>query len=454
MLSLGSHGEDDKAMKTTQRRRVIPGAAAGAALLLIAALAAACTSSSASPSASAPAGASAASSAGSSDAVSGATASATGTVPASAAATTPAARVAWVTGQTVKQDVLTSPGTGWVLTTTNLWQTINDGVSWANAYPHGLIASKIRGLGAFDANHAFLAAADVHTSTTQYYVWRTTDAGQTWRYVALPPTPHDPGVPADPSNPRGPDPQVSFDYIDANNAFLWLGMPSGTDGMNNYVYETTNGGATWTAKTYTFPDPGLTSPSTYRLQFETAQTGVAEYENVISSTTTGWGHWTHQTLSADNYSYAPISFLSSTWWAADGGLESWASAGARSGASVIYHYSISSDQGASWVDYTSSVPGIAGVSGATVKFLTPLKWIGTDQTAGGAYGLGTSGPSQTIYTIDGGAHWALEGPQPFDGSIATFVDSTHGWSGPNYQVATAKLYSTADDGRHWRLLTP
>jgi len=446
----------DTAMITTHRRSGGRGAAAGAALLLIAALAAACTGSGASPSAGGSAGASAGSSAGtsassspsSSDAVAGATAAgtaatATGTAAPAGASAAPAARGPWVTGQTVKQDILTSPGKGWVLTTTNLWQTTDDGVSWANAYPHGLIASKIRGLGALDANHAFLAAADVHTSTTQYYIWRTTDAGRSWRYVALPATPHDPGVPADPSNPRGPDPQVNFDFIDANNAYLWFGMPSGTDGMNNFVYQTTNGGSSWTAKTYTFPDPGLTSPGTYRFQFETAHTGVAEYENVISSTTTGWGHWTHRTLSADNYQYAPISFLSSTWWAADGSLDY---------STVHYHYSVSSDQGASWTDHTSSVPGIAGVAGATVKFLTPLQWIGTDQSAGTGYG--TSGPSQTIYTVDGGVHWALEGAQPFDGSVATFVDATHGWSGPNYQVATSRLYSTSDSGRTWRLLTP
>jgi hypothetical protein len=64
------------------------------------------------------------------------------------------------------------------------------------------------------------------------------------------------------------------------------------------------------------------------------------------------------------------------------------------------------------------------------------------------------GPATTIYTADGGVNWAMYGPQPFNGSVATFVDANHAWAGPNYQVPTGKLYSTADRGLTWRLLTP
>jgi photosystem II stability/assembly factor-like uncharacterized protein len=63
------------------------------------------------------------------------------------------------------------------------------------------------------------------------------------------------------------------------------------------------------------------------------------------------------------------------------------------------------------------------------------------------------GSAQTIYTTDGGAHWALEGPQPLDGSIATFIDASHGWTAP-IDGGAARLYSTSAGGRTWRLLTP
>jgi hypothetical protein len=55
---------------------------------------------------------------------------------------------------------------------------------------------------------------------------------------------------------------------------------------------------------------------------------------------------------------------------------------------------------------------------------------------------------------DGGAHWAMYGPQPFGGSIAKFIDANHGWTGPNDQVATHNLYTTSDRGLTWHLITP
>jgi photosystem II stability/assembly factor-like uncharacterized protein len=365
--------------------------------------------------------------------------------PTTGPAATPAPRVARVHGQTVKQDVLVAPGVGWVLTNSGLWQTIDDGSTWANAYPRRLIASTIRGLGALDANHALLAAVDVGHSTSTYYIWRTSDGGQTWAYTALTPIAHDvmasPCTSGDFCGAPG-DPAATFDYVDANTAFVYIWMRTGFDGVNTSIFETTDGGRTWSAPlAYTPPDPGTGSGDAYRVQFMTPSIGVAEYDDQISSTITGWGHWTHRHLPTTDYSEPVISFLGTTKWYGDLGLDY---------GTVQYNYTDSTDQGHTWTNYTSSVPGIANLSSAQVQFLGPLEWIGTEGTVTGS-GVG---PSQTIYTIDGGHHWALEGAQPFNGSIAHFVDATHGWTGPNDQVPTARLYSTADGGRSWRLLTP
>jgi hypothetical protein len=352
-------------------------------------------------------------------------ASATRTAAPTAAART---RVAWVHGQTVVQYVLTSPGTGWVRTTTGLWQTIDDGATWANAYPRTLLASHIRGFGALDANHALLAAVDVGASTSTYYIWHTANGGQSWAYSALPPITHDPN---DPCCVHGsPDPPAVFDEVDANTAFVFIGMHTGTDGLNPHLFETTDGGVHWTARTYTFPDPGLGPPGPWRVQFRTPSAGVAEYANMLSSTTSGWGHWTHQGLVPDYFSYPTISFISATNWAADGGLFY---------GTVEYHYAMTSDSGTSWWEHRVDVPGVAGVEAAQVKFVTPTEWIGTEQTAAS----GGFGPSQTIVSADGGAHWSIKGPQPFNGSMASFVDTFHGWTGPNETLTSAR-----------RLLTP
>lgn len=366
--------------------------------------------------------------------------------PTSAPTPTPAARVAWVHGQTVKQDVLAAPGIGWVLTTTGLWQTIDDGVSWANAYPHSLLAGTIRGLGALDASHALLAAVDVGHSTSTYYIWRTSDAGRTWVYTALPPITHDvlmtPCAPGDFCGQPG-DPPATFDYVDANTAFVTIQMHSGVDGLSNNIFETTNGGATWVTRSFdatllsSGPTPGV------RVQFMTPSIGVAEAQGEAGSTTTGWGHWTYRLFPTGNNATPDISFISSTNWAADEGIDY---------GTVNDHYAVSHDGGATWVDHQYDVPGVANLAGARIRFLSSLVWIGTVQTSsGGGY---ATGPATTIYTVDGGVHFATYGLQPFNGSTAAFIDADHGWTGPNDLIPTAKLYSTSDRGLHWRLLTP
>jgi hypothetical protein len=364
--------------------------------------------------------------------------------PSTGPAATPAARVAWVHGQTVMANVLVAPGVGWVYTNRGVWQTIDDGTTWANATPAHLIVSKIRGLGALDADHALLAVVDVGHSTSTYYMWHTSNAGLTWAYTALPPITHDVTTGCTPGDFCGQpgDPPAEFDYVDANTAFVHIGMRTGFDGLANYIFETTNGGATWAARPFNPPDPSLGSGGVYRVQFKTPSMGVAQLENEISSTTTGWGHWTNRSLPSTDFWTPTIDFLTADKWVADEGIDY---------RTVHYHFAVSTDHGSSWVDHTVDVPGVSGLEAAQVHFLSSLVWIGTIQTGDT---FGTTGPSQTIYTVDGGAHWALEGPQPFNGSIANFVDATHGWTDRGSRTTAANLYSTADGGRTWRLLTP
>lgn len=363
-------------------------------------------------------------------------------VPTAAPTTGPVTRSAWATGQTVMQDILVGPGIGWVRTNRGIWQTIDDGVSWANAYPHSLIASSIRGLGAFDANHALLAAVDVGPTTSTYYIWRTVNGGQSWVYVALPPVPHD--IP-DPCCAHGAgDPPATFDYMDASTAFVVVTMHTGTDGRVNYVYETTDGGATWVSRSY---DATLLSggpPPPTRVEFMTRSIGVAQQGNEVSSTTSGWGSWSDQLLPNAVYDTPSITFVSATNWFADEGGDY---------QSNHYRYGVTTDQGHTWTEHMVDIPGLANLTGAHVQFLSPLVWIGTEETTTGGVSP-TFGTPKTIYTVDGGVHWALMGDQPFAGSIAHFVDATHGWAGPNDQLSTARLYSTGNGGLSWRLLTP
>lgn len=92
-----------------------------------------------------------------------------------------------------------------------------------------------------------------------------------------------------------------------------------------------------------------------------------------------------------------------------------------------------------------------GLIDASVQFLSATEWIGYCDTSPSP---GVYNPPTTIYTADGGTHWAQYGPQPFVGSAPVFVDSNHGWTGPAGQLTGVGLYSTSDRGLHWRLLTP
>jgi hypothetical protein len=368
----------------------------------------------------------------------------------------PLPRGHWPSGQTVVADTLVGPGSGWVLTNRALWLTLDDGVTWANATPVGLAIeypidpdtqlprSSVRGIGAVDSGHAYLATIQDTSTTISVTVWRTGDGGETWSLTRLDPVAH-----ATEATFCGSclnfQPSVEFDVIDVNNAFMSFGLSAPVDSVTTLVYRTSDGGATWvpldTSSIGPLANDGSTGAAV--VHFQSPSVGVVSHLNSISSTTTGWGSWAVVEVPAGCDAPA-VTFLDDVNWYAGCGLDY----GTRT-----YDYLASTDHGATWVARHASLPAVPNENAAYMTFFTPLAWVVTIGTANKP-GYDTIGPSYTYRTTDGGAHWTALGRQPFGGSRATFRDDGHAWAGPTANASYGKLYASTDDGRTWLTITP
>jgi photosystem II stability/assembly factor-like uncharacterized protein len=414
-------------------------------LLLIAA----CTSSAASPSSSvdvAGASATVAATATLTPEPAGTSTSEPTSTPTPVPTPTPIPRVAATHTSTVLGLDQVSPTAGWVYTKNGVYQTLDNGSTWARVTPPSLITSKIRGIGAFDANRALLAVVDVARFQSTIYVWRTSDGGATWTYVALPVVPNGYCPTCEFSTPG--DPQVFIDYVDAGTAFLWFGMRTGFDGTTNHKYETTDGGATWTALTYDPPDPLHSVAGTDRLQFLSASVGTAEQEAVISSTTSGWGAFVDVRLHSEVAYFPTIYFVGASEWYADVGLDL--------DSATLYHYAVSTDQGRHWTERTVNVPSISADS-VSVAFFSATRWIAT--IAAPSAGFPHDGVPRTYSTTDAGAHWTALAAQPFQGSRPVWLDASNAWTGVHpwdftNSTTVTKLYATSNGGGSWRNIAP
>jgi hypothetical protein len=379
---------------------------------------------------------------GSPSAAPSATSPATGPTPAAPA--TALTRGPWVRGQTVIEDFLVAPYQGWVRTNRGVYQTLDDGATWATVTPPHLIVSKMRGLGALDANHALLAVADVTRTTTTYYIWRTTDGGASWAYVALPAIRHAVSCGTDRNCvPGTADAGASIDYVSAGVAFLTLPFYQDIEGVYSFIYETVDGGQTWTR--LNFPGGDLYSGGNApQIHFASATAGVVISGGDANSTSTGWGHWTTRQItdmSADNpWVDLTPSLVDSSHWYISGQIDT----------TGTLTYAFSSDQGRTWVRRSCSGLYVAGIEDVTVRFIDDINWVASVVTGDGFH----SGPSYTFMTGTAGAYWSNMGPQAAVGSRALFLDLVHGWAGPTENVSTNRLYTTTDHGVTWQLITP
>jgi hypothetical protein len=384
-----------------------------------------------------------------------ATTAAGGTATATAAAAGSLRRSAWVPGQAIKYFALVGVGRGWVWTERGIYQTLDDGATWANATPglgtsHVLIVSKVRGLAASDTNHALLVVADVQPAVTTIYIWRTSDGGATWSYTALPDFRRMTyasecgsdlqctGLPGDPS--------VAIDDVSPSVAFLSLYFrvgPGDTIGSSVFQYRTTDGGGTWTRLHFTSPldvyadtDPQPT--------FSSDTTGVVVSGGDLYSTHTGWGSWTQRRI------FDIESTTSNPWQEMRPGLvdsSHWYLSGNISATGTLT-YAFSGDQGGTWAIRTTAIPGVSGATDVHVQFIDQSNWVATVATVSGS-----TTTLRTFRTGTGGASWSSGGTLPGPTTQARWANLVRGWAWGGSVYDPTRIYVTQDLGATWHSIT-
>ncbi|MBI2333703.1 MAG: hypothetical protein HYU84_16385 [Chloroflexi bacterium] len=131
---------------------------------------------------------------------------------------------------------------GWAVTEENIIRTNDGGVTWYDVTPGSLAdAGYLVYPDFFDVNTAWVQFPDMNKYPNGGTLYRTVNGGLTWESFA---TPFSGG---------------SLHFVDANNGWMMADLGVGAGSMAVSVFQTSNGGKTWT-HTYT-NDPNLAEAS-------------------------------------------------------------------------------------------------------------------------------------------------------------------------------------------------
>lgn len=127
---------------------------------------------------------------------------------------------------------------GWALTEMHVIRTNDGGVTWYNVTPPGLAEAGYSVFMEFlDVNHAWIQVVDPNNYPYGGTLHRTADGGMTWESFETPFSAGD------------------LEFVDADNGWILADLGVGAGSMAVSVFQTNNGGRTWT-RSYT-NDPNL-----------------------------------------------------------------------------------------------------------------------------------------------------------------------------------------------------
>jgi hypothetical protein len=217
--------------------------------------------------------------------------------------------------------------------------------------------------------------------------------------------------------------------------------PGDSTGMMSMQYRTTDGGQTWTRLHFTSTDDFYLVDAVPNIVFASATTGVVEAGGEIYSTHTGWGSWTHQTITTytgdDYWQEMSPGLVDSGHWYVSGDITP----------TGTLTYAFSSNQGGSWTRHSCTIAGVSNATSVHVWFMDRINWVATVATVSGM-----STTIRTFMTGTGGADWSAMGTLPSTATSATWVNTVRGWAMPTNEP-TRHLYSTLDHGLTWHSIT-
>jgi photosystem II stability/assembly factor-like uncharacterized protein len=344
-------------------------------------------------------------------------------------------------GPTVAAARLLNATDGWALTSNGLFITTDGGATWLGKDgPWPQTTWGVFGADFADAQHGWVATPDsADPSSSVFDVWRTDDGARSWQKVVL-------SLGKDRFETFG---AVEFSVLDANHLFVFVpgSMP---DGYESDLFESTDGGRTWSADRVTSAG-GVTGPFAFADSVHGVVAGGAP-GNRLFVTADGGRSWRQVAISVPAGSSQDSAQLLQAPWFWD----------ARTGALVLSYVDgagsdevgvlLTADAGASW-SLAGSVPLPSGGNYAPAAFLTPADWIMMPDAL------------TLTRTQDAGRTWRNSGAAGLPGKPESLfmANAEHGWALVPMSVclgyktdcsSRTGLYATVDGGLKWTGLWP
>jgi hypothetical protein len=178
---------------------------------------------------------------------------------------------------------LISGSTGWALSDNALSLTSDDGLTWNSITPPGVPAATIRGVYFLDPQHGWVVSSDTN-DPAQLEISSTADGGGSWSTADL-------GSPA-PDFANSTAEPAYIDFVDQQHGWVMV-LAAGSDA--GYLFQTTDGGATWQQLPRPIGGPiEFVSPTTGWLTSADQQGTI--YTEKVYVTSDGGQSWTPETV--------------------------------------------------------------------------------------------------------------------------------------------------------------